>query len=136
MWSIKMGDKSIFILDDDPVFIAMIERWVRTMHPTVRVRSALTPEGALAMLEAHPTPTHILVDLHMPRVNGLDVVRQLTPHAPRSHFILITALPTDALEEVAHQAGIHAIVPKHQLVDYLDHLLKNGNTNHGLMKKP
>ncbi|KPL89085.1 response regulator [Ardenticatena maritima] len=131
-----MGDKDIFILDDDPVFIAMIERWVRTIHPTVRVRSALTPEGALAMLKAYPTPTHILVDLHMPQANGLDVVRQLTPHAPKSRFILITALPTDALEEAARQAGIQTIVSKYQLVNYLDQLLKNGNANPGLMKKP
>ena len=131
-----MGDQGIFILDDDPVFIAMIERWLHTVHPTVRVRSALTPEGALAMLKAHPTPTHIFVDLHMPRANGLDVVRQLMLHAPRSRFILITALPTDALEEAARQAGIHAIVPKYQLVNYLDQLLKNENANPGLMKKP
>jgi len=123
-----MKTQSLLIIDDDAIFIEMIVRWLRQTHPTITTWSALTPDYALALVKTVSiAPDYILVDRQMPDMNGLDLIRHITPYAPRSCFILITAFPDKTLHAQAERLGIHAVVPKHALANYLDTLFRNGH---------
>lgn len=123
-----MDTKSLFIIDDDAVFIEMIVRWLRQTHPAITTWSALTPDYALALVKTFSiAPTYILVDRHMPAMSGLDLIRQMAPYTPKSRFILITAFPDKSLHAQAEDLNIHAVVPKHNLANYLDTLFHNGH---------
>ena len=61
-----------------------------------RVEAAINGEQALSALQAIAEPCVALVDLTMPRLSGIDVLRAVTEaaQAPPRRFILLTARQT------------------------------------------
>lgn len=60
------------------------------------------------------TPDVIILDCHMPRVGGLDVLRALRADARLTHVVTVmfTADETHALRDAAERLGIHGWVTK------------------------
>ena len=77
----------ILVVDDDPVVIHLIERFVQPLG--FDTHSRLTGEDALASLAAL-RPDVVLVDLRMPGINGIDVVRAIHAAQPDCQTILMT----------------------------------------------
>ena len=68
---------------------------------------------ALAAIQARPTHA-LLVDLEMPRMNGLEVVRNLRNHAETRDLpvIMITSRTTEKHQAMAEQAGVTRMLGK------------------------
>lgn len=74
---------------------------------------ATAADGLLALREIKERgPDVAILDVDMPRMNGVDVLRQLVSLRLRTRVILLTASISDAQIFVAIQLGVHGILLK------------------------
>ena len=73
------GSFSILLVEDDVVDVMSVRRALRELNAHNVLTVAGNGEEALARLEnpAHPLPGIILLDLNMPRMNGIDFLKIL-----------------------------------------------------------
>ena len=88
-----MTDKAsrLLVVDDDPTVLAVVERFARQLGFDVVFRSS--GREALACL-AEVKPDVALIDLQMPEVGGLDVLRAVRASEPDCQAILMTGNAT------------------------------------------
>lgn len=60
-------------------------------------------------------PDLLIVDVSMPRMNGLDASREILKLSPEILILLYTSFLTAQLIDVAHNAGIRGAVSKHDV---------------------
>lgn len=83
--------RTIFVADDDPsTRSAVIERLSRRRHLVAGFDSG---EALLSALECI-VPDLVLLDLRMPGLSGLDILRAVRPKSPQSLIIILTAYGT------------------------------------------
>lgn len=103
-----MSDSSatVLIVDDD----ANVRQSVRIILTKAgyRVIEAADGREAMAMLAAGPVAeiSAILVDLQMPHVTGVEVIRYLQDHCPTVPFIILTADRDFLLTEILAKQGV------------------------------
>ena len=100
---------TILIVDDDP----LVRRALQTMleHGGHVCRTAVDGAEGLEMLRAADCDV-ALIDMHMPRLTGLEtlqLVRQINAILP---CILVTADASDRLMRQAYQARAYSVIPK------------------------
>ena len=66
-----------YLVDDEPLALARLRRLLERSERVEVVGSTSTPEDAVAALTANP-PDVCFLDIHMPRLNGFDVLAKLT----------------------------------------------------------
>ena len=101
-----MADATIMIVDDD----VQIRNTVGLLleKADYHVIRAVDGGEAIALLSAIPAGiiSTILVDLQMPNVNGVEVIRHLKAHYPTVPFIVMTADPDFLLTEILAKDGV------------------------------
>jgi CheY-like chemotaxis protein len=96
---------SVLLVDDDDVARHIVHRMIeRAGH---QVEEAGDGEAALAALERGLLPDCVVLDLMMPRVGGVDVLRRMRsdPRWQNVPVVLMTALDQGAEVEAARQMG-------------------------------
>ena len=78
---------------------------------------------ALAMIEQYQ-PDIVLTDLHMPEMNGLQLVEAIRDQYPYIPVILMTADGSEEIAAMALQKGAASYVPKRNLVQNLERTLQ------------
>lgn len=58
------------------------------------------------------TPNIVLLDVHLPEMNGIDVARYIRQHYPHIHIIVLTAYNEKAYQRALHAIGIHDFILK------------------------
>ncbi|MCZ6805591.1 MAG: serine/threonine-protein kinase [Deltaproteobacteria bacterium] len=104
---------SVLIVDDDHDLARILTFYVRQIMGPVDVRVAYDGEEALkAVQEAEPDV--MLLDLHMPRMNGVELCMQLKGEglAESSSIISVSAGAAEHDVQLLHQLGIHHFVEK------------------------
>ncbi len=101
---------SILIVDDDEVDVLNIERAfhkVKIVNPLFRARDGLE---ALAMLrgqngypQMQPPPKIVLLDINMPRMNGMEMLQELRAD-PVLNSLNVVMLTTSNEEQDRHDA--------------------------------
>jgi CheY-like chemotaxis protein/anti-sigma regulatory factor (Ser/Thr protein kinase) len=78
------------------------------------------PDGkqALTLIELH-RPDIVLTDLHMPEMNGLELVAAVKESFPEIPVLLMTAQGSEEIAAQALQRGAASYVPKRRLADDL-----------------
>jgi DNA-binding response OmpR family regulator len=82
------ANNSILIVDDDADIVAIVSAMLTGRG--WQVRTAYDGETALSLVRREK-PDVILLDIMMPRMNGLEVLKQVRQIAPESRIIMITA---------------------------------------------
>ena len=59
--------------------------------------------GQEYIIHNHAIITHAIIDIRMPRKNGIDLLSELAPQHKHIHFILLTALNHDDIRVVYNQ---------------------------------
>lgn len=106
------------LADDDKGYLELLHALV-DLQPHLRVVGvALDGLEALECVESID-PDAVVIDLHMPRMDGLEAVRRLRAEHPSLCLIAITADADPALHRSAEAAGADAVMLKGQLLEGL-----------------
>lgn len=110
--------RPILLVDDNPMDVDLTLRALRQDHLANPIEIARDGEEALAWIPrweaGEPRPLVILLDINMPRIGGLEVLRQLKAH-PRMRSIPVVMLTTSAVSEdmeAAYAYGANSYIVK------------------------
>ena len=99
----------ILVAEDHPGICAAIRRFLEAHDYEV---VGCVEDGALVLAEAaRLQPDIVLLDLHMPNMNGIDACRELTRMLPRTRTIVVTA-EDPVIRPSVLAAGAFAFVEK------------------------
>ena len=108
-----MATRRVLIVDDEPDVLKTLADILRAM----RYADAMEIEGAADGQEGldavvRQRPDLILLDLQMPRMGGLALLKQIREFEPRLPIIVITATSDTRLSAEALRNGAFAYLPK------------------------
>ena len=111
-------DRPILLVEDNPMDVDLTLRAFKRRRVTNPIEVARDGEEALAWIArweaGAPWPAVILLDLKLPKVDGLDVLRALKQH-PTLRVIPIVVLTTSAESsdvQAAYQLGVNSYIVK------------------------
>jgi CheY-like chemotaxis protein len=111
----ELGDSGmsvkVIVVDDDPDY-----RWLNAFalrtDPNISVVGETDDgEAALALVrEEHPDVA--VVDVMMPRVNGLELTRRIKRERPETKVVIVTSFVEDAHRRAAYASGADDVLSK------------------------
>jgi DNA-binding response OmpR family regulator len=112
-----MPAKKILVVDDEPEVRQLMEHFLTDRGYEVRI----VENGRLA-LEALDTftPDVVLLDMHMPEMDGLETLKHLGARAPSLPVIMITVNEDIETTSRLLQLGAADYVPKPFNLEYLE----------------
>lgn len=125
------------VVDDDFAVADLHERYVEAHRGCVPVGTVHTGQAALDFIDRHTTDL-VLLDLHLPDMHGLQLLRALREHAPRSRTEVIVVTAARDLESVRaarHGGALHYIAKPFTIQDLhsrLDQVVEGVRTLRGL----
>ena len=105
---------TILVVDDERVFCDLL-RTVLGSHGH-EVFTAFSGREALDLFAQH-RPQFTLLDLRMPEMNGIEVLRQIRTIDASAVVMILTAWGSDALEQQARQLGVTDFLSKTLALD-------------------
>jgi DNA-binding NarL/FixJ family response regulator len=102
---------TILIVDDNSGVRNVLTRILQKGREFSVVGEAEDGSEALELARAL-SPDLILMDLAMPRVNGLEATRKIKVERPGTKVIILTRYDEDAYRQAATQSGADAFLPK------------------------
>jgi DNA-binding NarL/FixJ family response regulator len=106
-----MESLRVLIADDHPLFRHGIVALLSATPDCAVVGETQTGEDAVA-LAATLQPDVILMDIHMPGVNGIEATRQILHTSPHIRILMVTMFEDDASVFTAMRAGARGYVLK------------------------
>jgi two-component system LytT family response regulator len=104
----ELEPQRILIVDDEALGRRSVQRQVAVVFPGALVREARDGCEALELVTSF-APTLMFLDVDMPELSGIDVLRQLCP--PRPKVIFVTAFEHFALAAFEHNACDYLVKP-------------------------
>ena len=110
--------RPILLVEDNPMDVDLTRRAFarrKVAHPIEVARDGEEALGFIKQWEAGaPAPIVILLDLKLPKVDGLEVLRHLKTH-PKFHTLPVVILSTSAEDsdvQVAYREGANSYIAK------------------------
>lgn len=111
---------TILIVEDNPTIRRLIRRAISDVADNI----IECEDGADALAAyAEHKPDAVLMDVRMPRMDGLSATRELLRHHLQARIIIVTDYNDDALRSAAREAGACAYALKNNLTE-LDLVLR------------
>ena len=101
----------ILVVDDDEGFRAALRRLLTQRGPGVRVEEVADGEEALKRVVTRQ-PDAVLMDLTMPRMNGIEATRRLKARWPDLPVLILTVHDDPVYERTARAAGADGFLLK------------------------
>ena len=108
----------VLVVDDHPVVRQGLMAILRYKPEIELVGEAADGAEAVQLILEHQ-PDVVLLDLRLPRLSGIDVMRQVRQQAPTVRFLVLTTYDTDAYIAPALAAGAHGYLLKDATPDEL-----------------
>ena len=109
--------KKLLVVDDENAICEFLRDFFEERE--FDVRTAQSGEDALKKIEIDQ-PHVILLDVHMPGMNGMRVLEQVKQKYPQIKVIMVTALETREKIEEAMRLGADNYITKPLSLDYLE----------------
>lgn len=106
-------DARVLVVDDQPANVLLLER-ILQREGFRHIRTTTDPREVLPLFAAFD-PDILLLDLHMPHVDGFEVMRRLEAELGKDVFLPTVVLTADAstdARDVALRAGAHDFLTK------------------------
>ncbi len=120
------GGSRILIVDDEESILWSLSRTLSHSNDGYLIGTARSAEEALEILKATKVDV-LLTDLKLPKMNGLDLTRNVKKVSPNTRAILMTAYGNDVIFKKANEFGCVAYIEKpfaiDRLVEYIDSAL-------------
>jgi len=117
------NQKLIFVIDDDPVMRISCRKILKKEGYTVETFE--DGSQGLTRIEKHP-PDLLVVDLKMPKIGGLEVIKRVKEIAPDVCIVVITGYATIGTAIDAMKAGAYDFLPKPFTPDELRIIIARG----------
>jgi two-component system, OmpR family, response regulator MprA len=112
------GQIRVLLVDDDETFLASLAELV-DQQPELLVSGAVSDGiAALDRVEVEE-PDAVVIDLHMPLLDGVSTVARLRHDRPSLCLIAITGDDAPALSRAAREAGADDVLLKSELLEGL-----------------
>jgi DNA-binding NarL/FixJ family response regulator len=108
----------VLLADDDAGFLESLQPLIEYQPELTVVGKAANGLDAIELADAL-TPDAVVIDLHMPLVDGVTAVARLRKDHPSLCLIALTGDPAPELHEAVREAGADAVLLKDALVDTL-----------------
>jgi DNA-binding NarL/FixJ family response regulator len=105
---------TVLIVDDNAQFRVLL-REIVAAEPDCHVVGEAADGAEARRLAQELRPDILLLDLGMPRVNGLEVLRWSKAERPESKVIIVTGHTEDAYRQAAETSGADAFLLKRTL---------------------
>lgn len=104
----------LLIVEDNPSVRQMIRRIATGIADEISECS-----NGVEAVERYPTelPDWVLMDVRMPRLNGIHATRRIKAMFPSARIVIVTSFDNAELREAAQQAGACGYVLKENLTD-------------------
>jgi DNA-binding NarL/FixJ family response regulator len=112
------GIISVVIADDDAGYLESLRLLVEQQPSLTVVAVALDGLEAIECVD-EIDPDAVVIDLHMPRLDGVSAVTRMRHDHPNLCLIALTGDPDPALHRAAEAAGADAVLLKGELLDGL-----------------
>ena len=112
------GTISVVLADDDEGYLESLRALVEQQPRLKVVGVALDGLEAVQCVEAID-PDAVVIDLHMPRLDGVAAVRRLRAATPSLCLIALTGDADPALHRAATEAGADAVMLKGEMLEGL-----------------
>lgn len=116
-----MADGRVLIVEDDPDDEALILRALKSAHLSNPIDIARDGVEALAYClgedgapPSHTLPVVVLLDLKLPKIDGLEVLRRLKAAERTAHMPVVILTSSDEQEDIlrSYQLGVNSYVRK------------------------
>ena len=88
-----MTDTTVLVVDDQPLMLHALRTFLENEEGITVVGAAA--DGEAAVQQAHAlTPDLVLMDLKMPRMNGIDATHRITDELPGMRVVALTTFST------------------------------------------
>jgi DNA-binding NarL/FixJ family response regulator len=112
------GTIRVLLADDDRPFVEALRPLIEHQPELAVVGSAANGLDAIELAE-ELTPDAIVIDLHMPLLDGVSAVARLRRDHPSMCVIALTGDSHPALHRAVTEAGADAVLLKEEFVDVL-----------------
>ena len=102
----------ILVVDDHPLIRAAVRNVLTQLETDVAVHEAQNCPAALALVDAHPDFTLVLLDLHLPGMGGLDALSILRERYPEIPVVVLSAADDRDSVLQALDRGAMGFIPK------------------------
>ena len=109
--------KKMLVVDDEHEICDFLKSFFEERDFDVRVANS----GEMALQEIEKTkPQVVLLDVHMPGMDGMYALREIKAHYPNIKVIMVTALETREKIEEAIRLGADNYITKPLSLEYLE----------------
>jgi DNA-binding NarL/FixJ family response regulator len=112
------GQIRVLLVDDDETFLASLAALV-DRQPELAVSGTVSDGVAALDRVEEEEPDAVVIDLHMPLLDGVSTVARLRRDRPSLCLIAITGDDAPALSRAAREAGADDVLLKSELVEGL-----------------
>jgi DNA-binding NarL/FixJ family response regulator len=115
--------KKILLADDSPVIGQTLYRFLATEGSFELCAQASDGNEAISLAK-QCKPDLVILDLAMPKLNGLETARELKKIMPTVPIILFTLHASTAKEAIALDWGVDSVIRKGDFTCLMDHVRK------------
>jgi DNA-binding NarL/FixJ family response regulator len=108
----------VLIADDDPAFLRSLEELIDRQPELMVIGAAADGLEAIELVE-HLDPDAVVLDLHMPLLDGVTATARLRRDHPSLCLIALTGDKAPELHHAVREAGADEVLHKSQLVEGL-----------------
>ena len=107
------GHVILIVEDHDKLREALVE-WLRSFFSDYTFLVAGSAEKAIELAETHH-PAIVIMDLQLPRMNGIEAIRHIKMISPQTQAVVLTVMKDSAYIDVAMAAGACAFINKQNM---------------------
>ena len=118
---------NILLVDNEAEFLEAITYWLETKEHVVSV--SYTGPEAIEKIKKNP-PDMVFLDIHMPDMDGMEVLRQIRKFNTDLPVVMVTGYPKEEKMDEAIKLGISGFFPKTGSFEDLGRIIKAAIRTH------